>query len=509
MVNEKGKAISVLVMNTLAFTVCFAAWTLFGVLVTFLTDNGVFDWDKTQMGLLIGTPVLTGSIMRLPVGILTDKYGGRVVHTVLLLISALAMYLVSFANDFNGFLLGGLGFGLSGASFAVGIAYTSLWFSKERQGTALGIFGAGNAGAAITSLGAPSLLTYFTGNAQHLDGWRLLPQVYAYALLGMAILFLLFTHSRKVQQTHNLGLSERLAPLRNIRVWRFGLYYFLVFGVFVGLSQWLIPYYVSAYQLPLATAGLMASIYSLPSGAIRALGGWLSDRLGARRCLYLVLISCCICSALLIIPPLDTLTPGQGVTSLKTGVVTAVTSDKIMVGNISYPIKQAQYDMENQIKNNSTLWPVLSSWQEAVIRPGDHVKRKQLLAKGVTRIQYAANVGLFTGLVFFIGIMMGIGKAAVYKYIPDYFPNEIGVVGGIVGVIGGLGGFVCPIIFGYLLDMTGLWSTCWMFIAFLSSVSLYWMYRVVSKMDETADNSQAFATSPEVTLLNPVTAMTQ
>ena len=84
-----------------------------------------------------------------------------------------------------------------------------------------------------------------------------------------------------------------------------------------------------------------------------------------------------------------------------------------------------------------------------------------------------------------LGAVMGIGKAAVYKHIPDYFPNDVGVVGGIVGVLGGLGGFVCPVIFGYLLNATGLWTSCWMFFAVLVLVCLVWMHLVIQKILRT------------------------
>ncbi len=117
-----------------------------------------------------------------------------------------------------------------------------------------------------------------------------------------------------------------------------------------------------------------------------------------------------------------------------------------------------------------------------MVSVGDEVKKKELLARGVTHIYFQANVWIFTGLVFVLGIMMGIGKAAVYKHIPDYFPREVGVVGGIVGVLGGLGGFVCPILFGYLLEFTGIWTTCWMFFTVLSAVCLGWMHIVIARM---------------------------
>ena len=266
------KSIQVLTLNTIAFTVCFACWTMNGVLVTWLVDRGVFAWDKVQIGWLIGIPILTGSILRLPLGVLTDKYGGRIVYTVLMLLSAVPMYLLAYAGDYDQFVLGSLGFGASGASFAIGIAYTSVWFAKERQGTALGIFGMGNAGSALTSLAAPVLLRHLTDDGRNIDAWRTMPKIYALALAATAVLFYFLTYPKKVEHGQELTLRERLAPLKYARVWRFGLYYFVVFGGFVALAQWLIPYYVNAYMMSIATAGLMASIFSLPSGVVRALG---------------------------------------------------------------------------------------------------------------------------------------------------------------------------------------------------------------------------------------------
>ena len=194
---EQKTAYTVLALNTLAFTVCFAAWMLNGVLVTFLVDNGVFNWDAAQMGVLIGIPVLTGSIMRLPLGVLTDKYGGRPVYAILMLLSAIPMYLLGQANSYNEFLIYSLGFGMTGASFAVGIAFSSVWFSKEKQGTALGIFGAGNAGAALTTMGAPSILRNLTDGGANIEGWRQLPQIYAIALAVMAVIFYIFSTNKK------------------------------------------------------------------------------------------------------------------------------------------------------------------------------------------------------------------------------------------------------------------------------------------------------------------------
>lgn len=469
-----------LLMNTLAFTVCFAAWMLNGVLVTFLTVNQVFNWTATEVGWLLGIPVLTGSIFRLPAGMLTDKYGGKPVFTALLILCAIPMFLLSLADSYWTFALCSFGFGLVGVSFSVGIAYTSVWFPKERQGLALGIFGAGNAGSAITTLVAPSLLNQFTNNGANVDGWRTLPVVYAIALVVMGIVFFLTTTNKK-PQSNAKTFAQQLEPLKNIRVWRFGLYYFLVFGCFVAFSQWLVPYFVNVYYLPLVTAGLLAALFSFPSGVIRALGGWMSDRFGGRKVMYWVLGSSLVLSFLLIVPKMEITSPGKGVAAERDGIVTAVSEDSITVGEKVYQIKRR----ENQTVNRDEgilVFPTKENWQEPAVQVGQTVKRKELVAKGVTKIFFQANVWIFAVLVMMLGIVWGVGKAAVYKHIPEYFPEQVGVVGGMVGVLGGLGGFVCPIIFGYLLDQTGLWTSSWMFMLFLSAICLMWMHIVIQKM---------------------------
>jgi MFS transporter, NNP family, nitrate/nitrite transporter len=483
---QSARPILVLTMNTLAFTVCFAAWMLNGVLATFLVDNAIVSWSKTQIGWLLGIPVLTGSLMRLPIGVLTDRFGGRKVFTLLLLVSAVPMWFVGDCHTYESFVLASLGFGISGASFAVGIAFTSVWFPKHRQGTALGIFGAGNAGAAVTSLGAPLLLRSFTSGPQGLEGWRLLPRVYACALLVMAVLFWFMTFEKVAEATAGKTLRERLQPLANMRVWRFGLYYFLVFGGFVALAQWLIPYYVSVYGMSIAMAGLLASIFSLPSGVIRAIGGWMSDVLGARAVMYWVLGVSLVCCALLIVPRMDIQAPGQSVIAPRPGEVTSVTDDAIVVGGHTLAMARKSSRAYSIFADEGVLvLPTTEFWQEPVVRPGDKVVRKQLLARGVTHIYFQANAWIFTGLVFVLGIAMGIGKAAVYRHIPDYFPNDVGVVGGVVGVIGGLGGFACPIIFGYMLEWTGIWTTCWIFFLGVTAACIVWMHLVIRRMMRT------------------------
>src|SRR5262245_48140468 len=169
--------------STIAFTVCFAVWTIFSIIGVQIKKD--LRLNDTQFGLLIGTPILTGSLIRLILGIWTDQYGGRIVYTAVMLSAAVATWLLTFAYDYPTFLLAALGVGIAGGSFAVGIAYGSKWYPTERQGTALGIFGAGNVGAAITKFIAPFIMVAY--------GWKTVANIWALAIAAMAIIFWLAT----------------------------------------------------------------------------------------------------------------------------------------------------------------------------------------------------------------------------------------------------------------------------------------------------------------------------
>jgi len=477
-----AKSHKILFLNTLAFTVCFAAWMFNGVLVTFLADNQVFNWGPVEIGWLMGIPVLTGSIFRLPAGMLTDKFGGKPVYGTLLFICAVPMFLLSKAHSFTTFALCSFGFGLAGVSFSIGIAFSSVWYPRHRQGTALGVFGAGNAGAALTTLFAPTLLNRLTDHGAQLDGWRELPVYYAAMLAVMGVIFFIFSENKK-PATSGKSFTQMLTPLKDLRVWRFGLYYFLVFGCFVAFSQWLVPYFVNVYYLPLVTAGLFAAAFSLPSGVIRALGGWMSDKFGGRKVMFWVLGASTLISFMLIMPRMEIYSPGRGIMAKRSGVVAEATPTSISVNGTTYALKEKP-EKTGTYDERMLVLPTKQTWQEPVVEAGQKVSKKELLAKGVTKIYFQANVWIFAALVILLGSIWGIGKAAVYKLIPDYFPEEVGVVGGMVGVLGGLGGFFCPIIFGYLLQGTGLWTSCWIFMFALSLLCLLWMHFVVQRLME-------------------------
>jgi len=390
MYSHKQKQWSVLSANTIAFAANFAVWTLFSILgIKIKQDLGL---TETQFGVLIATPILTGSISRLPLGILTDLYGGRRVFTVLMLCIVPAIYSITLATAYWHYLLIGLFVGLAGGSFSVGIAYTSAWFEKERQGTAMGIFGAGNAGAAVTNLAAPLLIVAY--------GWNSVPIIYALCMLVIIVLFWLFTfedpaHADKTIARKKLCLETQLAPLKEARVWRFGLYYYFVFGGFVALALWLPKYYIGQFDVDLKTASFLTLLFTLPSGLIRALGGWFSDKYGGRTINWWVFWICLVCLFFLSYPP-------------TTMIIHGIEKD-ISVGI------------------------------ELTVVP-------------------------FTVLVFIVGIAMGFGKASVYKVIHDYYPSQMGSVGGMVGVLGGLGGFTLPIMFGAAADYTDVRSSCFMLL---------------------------------------------
>jgi len=285
-------------LGTLAFTACFAVWTLFSIIGVRLEQE--LGLNETQLGLLLGTPVLTGALSRLLFGIWADQYGGRRVTTVVMLTAALATFMLTVAETYAGFLAAGLGLGLAGGTFASGVAYVSRWYPRERQGSALGIFGLGNAGTAVTQFAAPFVMVAF--------GWQAVAQIWAAALAVVALAFWFLSdddpesRSRRASGAPAASFAAQLAPLARLRVWRFSLYYFFSFGAFVALALWLPRYYMAVYDVDIGTAGLLAAAFALPASLFRAFGGYLSDRFGARTVMYWTFIASAICTFILSYP---------------------------------------------------------------------------------------------------------------------------------------------------------------------------------------------------------------
>ncbi len=413
---HRRQAYSVLAVSTLAFTVCFMVWMMFGVIG--IPIKKALDLNATQFGILTATPVLTGSLIRVPLGMWTDKYGGRIVMFVLMLSCVVPIWLISYATEFWHYLVLGLFVGLAGGSFSVGTPYVARWFPRKQQGLAMGVYGAGNSGAAVNKFVAPAIVVAL--------GWTFVPQTYAVAMLATAILFWIFSyqeHSHKVPS--HITWKQQLTALRDPKVWKYCQYYSIVFGGYVALSLWMVQYYVAEYGFDIRLAALLAACFSLPGGVLRAIGGWLSDRYGAHSVTWWVLWVSWICLFIL-----------------------------------SYP----QTDMVVQT------------------------------VKGPLPLHIGLNPWLFTVLMFVMGVAWAFGKASVFKYIADDYPDNIGVISGIVGLAGGLGGFLLPIMFGALVDLTGIRSSCFMLMYGVVWVSLIWMYFTeVRRAEVMGPRAQAFS----------------
>ena len=198
------QAWSVLIVSTLAFTVCFMVWMMFGIIG--IPIKKMLDLNSTQFGLLTAMPVLTGSLVRVPLGIWTDKYGGRIVLACLMAVTVPAIWMMGYATQYWHFLTIGLFVGLAGGAFSVGTPYVARWFPKNRQGTAMGVYGAGNSGAAVNKFVAPVILVAF--------GWAAVPHVYAAIMLGALILFWFFSYSDPSHLVaSNFTFSEQLKAL--------------------------------------------------------------------------------------------------------------------------------------------------------------------------------------------------------------------------------------------------------------------------------------------------------
>jgi NNP family nitrate/nitrite transporter-like MFS transporter len=413
---EKGRT-AVLVWSTLGFTLMFAVWLMFGVLGIPIREE--FGLTDVQLAWITAVAVLNGAIWRLPAGIAADKFGGKRVFVGMLALTAIPAYLVSQAQSYGWLLVCAFLVGFAGNSFSVGIAWVSAWWPQNRQGFALGVFGAGNVGASVTKFIGPALIAAvpaagFLGGVIP-GGWRFVPFLYMVLLVLMAVAAWLFTPHREIKPCGGRSIGSMLRPLKTLRVWRFSLYYVVVFGAYVALAAWLPKYYVDVYGLELTQAALLTALFIFPASLLRPFGGIASDRFGARRVMYWTFITMLIASGILMMPY---------------GYIVLNRSDG----------------------STSEVLP------------------------------WSVGVELFTVLVFVMGCAMGVGKAAVFKHIPEYFPHDVGAVGGLVGSLGALGGFFLPPLFAYASGWTGMPQATFFVVFLVTLIAAIWMHATVVSM---------------------------
>ena len=414
-VPDQGRT-RVLTLSTIGFTVMFAVWLMFGILGKPISEE--FGLSDVQLSWVIAVAVLNGSMWRLPAGILADRFGGRKVMTLMLLATAVPTYLVAHVQSYPMLLLLAFLVGFAGNSFTAGIAWNSAWQPRDHQGFALGLFGAGNVGASVTKFIGPAIITG-TAGATYLGfiegGWRLVPVVYAVLLVVLAAATWFLTPHHDHVPSSGLRLAAQLEPLKQVRVWRFGLYYVAVFGAYVALAAWLPTYYLNNFDVSLQTAALLTALFIFPASLLRPVGGSLSDRYGARRVMYW----------------------SFGAMLLANGIL---------------------------------------------MMPNGHIVIAQPDGTQTEHLAYTMALVPFTLLVFLLGCAMGIGKAAVFKHIPEYFPDRVGSVGGLVGMLGGLGGFFLPPLFAYTKAWFGFPSSTFFVLFVLTAICALWMHWTVVHM---------------------------
>jgi NNP family nitrate/nitrite transporter-like MFS transporter len=414
----------VLVLSTIAFTLMFAVWLQFGILGVPIQEE--FDLTDTQFYWLTAVPILNGSIWRMLTGILADRYGGKLVLTVMLLMTAIPTLALSQVTNVAVLYVLAFLIGFAGNSFSTGIAWNSAWFPRNQQGFALGLFGAGNVGASVTKLIGPGIIAATAGSVYlggWVDGgWRLIPVVYAVLLVLMAIATWFGTPFPDRKPGAGASLRAQLEPAKTSRVWRFSLYYVVVFGAYVALASAMPKYYVNEYGVELWSAGLLTALFIFPASLLRPVGGWMSDKLGARRVMYGTFFAMLITSGILMMP---------------SGFITVDVLESRAAGG------------------TAEILP----WDLGIIP--------------------------FTVLLFLLGCAMGIGKAAVYKHIPEYFPDDVGAVGGFVGMIGGLGGFFLLPMFAYATALTGIPQALFGVLFLLTLACLIWMHVTIVNMLHT------------------------
>lgn len=345
-----------LTLGTGAFALCFAVFGTMSAMMPMLSRQ--MHLTPVQKSIAVALPVLLGSLGRIPLGMLTDRFGGRIVFSWVMVLSIIPAFLMGTAGDYSHLLFYGFFIGIALASFSVGVGFVSGWYPPERQGFALGVYGAGNIGQSLAAFGSPFIAVA--------AGIRWGFWTFGILLTIWLIIFML-TARNAPRKGAVKSFADTVRPLSDRRSWILSLYYFMTFGGFVAMAVYLPIFLTEMFRLTPQDAGLRTAGFIVLATVMRPIGGTLADRVGGRAILTWAFPFVAVMSIFLACPMMATFTIGA--------------------------------------------------------------------------LGMAAAIGL--------------GNGAVFKLVPEYFPDSVGSVTGLVGAAGGLGGFFPPLLLGFVKQQTG------------------------------------------------------
>ena len=368
-----------LILGTGAFAICFAVFGSVSAMMPIMKK--MLGLNPVQVSIAIAIPVLLGSLGRIPLGILTDRFGGRIIFSAVMACAIVPAVLMGWVGSYWQLLLCGFFIGIALASFSVGVGLVSGWYPPEKQGTALGVYGAGNIGQSLAAFGSPMLASAF--------GFA-----WGFWTFGIVLLVWLALFWLTARNAPRRGPAKTLAdvakPLREKMSWILSLYYFLTFGGFVAMSIYLPIFLTDTFKLTPQDAGMRTAGFVVLATLMRPLGGWLADRIGGRTILLWV-----------------------------------------------FPITAAMAIF--------MACPLMSTFT-------------------IGALGMAAAIGL--------------GNGAVFKLVPEYFPQSVGSVTGLVGAAGGLGGFFPPLVLGGIRQATGTFTWGFVLLAVFAIICLIVAQRI-------------------------------
>ncbi len=371
-----------LVLATGAFAICFAVFGSVSAMMPILKKN--LALDPLQVSIALAIPVLLGSLGRIPLGMLTDRYGGRLIFSIVMACSIVPAILMGFVTKYWQLMLCGFFIGIALASFSVGVGFVSGWFRPERQGMALGVYGAGNIGQSLAAFGSPLLAAAL--------GFKWGFWIFGILLLVWLAVFLLKAENAP-RRPQAKRFSDVIKPLANANSWVLSLYYFLTFGGFVAMAIYLPIFLTEIFKLTPGDAGFRTAGFVVLATAMRPIGGMLGDRIGGRKILLWVFPTTAVTAVFLACPMMVTFTIGA--------------------------------------------------------------------------LGMAAAIGL--------------GNGAVFKLVPEYFPQSVGAVTGLVGAAGGLGGFFPPLVLGAVRQATGTFTPGFALMALFAIICFVVVFKSGSK----------------------------